>query len=239
MDKKTIREVIISFVTFIAYSALVFAIPFKRNAVFAFMYIFALISFGVFEAGYKIAFDKAKTLKAKFLSFPIFRVGCFYLAAQLTVSTLFMVLTSFIDIYAWIAIAPCILLLAAAIVKILTIDMAKEKIENIAIKEETETSFMRTLRFDLETLSEKVSAPSLKLKISKLSEAAKYSDPVSNDLIAEIETKMTAMLNDIKSAIYAGNNDVGPLVGELGDLLSERNRKCKISKPQGKLQNSK
>jgi len=40
---------------------------------------------------------------------------------------------------------------------------------------------------------------------------------------------MSAMLNEIKSAVNAGKNDVEALIDELNDLLSERNEKCKVS----------
>lgn len=230
MDKKRIREIIIFAVIFIVYNVLAFVIPFKKNAVFAVAYIFALISVIAFAANYIFAFEKAKTLKSKFLSYPIFRIGLLYLISQLILSTLLMVLTSFINIYVWIAIVPCILILAIAIIKTFTLDMAREKIENIAIKEEINTSFIGSLQIDIKTLSNRASNENIKTKLLKLSEAVKYSDPVSNEVLAEIESNIKIAFDELKTNINAGSNDVEPLVNELNNLLSERNDKCKIYK---------
>jgi hypothetical protein len=134
-------------------------------------------------------------------------------------------------IYRWIAIVPCVLMLAAVIIKSITIDVAKEKIENIAVRQEVNTSFIRTLRVDLESLSNRVLKDSLKIKLSKLSEAVRFSDPVSNAALSEIETKMKDVFAGIKSGISSGRDDIEPQIDELNNLLLERNKMCRISKP--------
>jgi len=230
MDKKRIKELVVFGIIFAIYNMLVWVIPFKRTGVFVIMYIFALISIICFAASYFIAFDRSKTLKSKFLSFPIFRIGLIYMAVQLSVSTVFMILSSFIPIYGWIALIPCVLILTFVIIKTVTIDIAREKIEDIAIQEKANTFFIRTLHVGLDALSNRVSEETLKLKLSRLSEAVRYSDPVSNNALSEIEARMQTVFGEIKSAIYAGRLDVEPQVDELNNLLLERNMMCKITK---------
>jgi len=229
--EKRIKELIVFIVLFVVYNMMVFVIPFKKTDIFAIVYVFALISIIAFAVSYFFAFDTAKTLKSKFLSFPIFQVGSIYVVTQLSLSTVFMILTSFITIYRWIAIAPCVLILAAAIIKTMTIEVARDKMENIAIKQKINTSFIRSLQVGLEALSERVSDEMLKLKLADLSEAVKYSDPVSNNALSEIESKMETIFSQIKAAIYAGQDDVESQIDELNNLLTERNKMCINSKP--------
>lgn len=235
IDKKRIREIIIFAVIFIVYNILVFVIPFKRNAVFAVAYIFTLISVTAFAASYIFAFEKTKTLKSKFLSFPIFRVGLLYLITQFILGILLMALTSFIGIYVWIAVILCILILAFAIIKTMTLDTAREKIENIAVKEEINTSFISSLQIEIKTLTNRVSNESIKNKLFDLYEAARYSDPVSGGGLAEIESDIKIKFEKIKSVINKNEDedeDVKTLIliDEMNGLLTERNEKCKLTK---------
>ena len=141
-----------------------------------------------------------------------------------------MILSPFFTIQTWIAVVPCVLILSAAVIKALTIDMARDKITNTALKKEIDTSFVRALQADLKALSDRASEENIRLRLSKSAESVRYSDPVSKDTLAEIETKMSAVFDEIKSAVNAGNNDAEALIDELNDLLSARNEKCRMSK---------
>ena len=229
--KQRTREVIAFIVIFAVYNMLVWVIPFKRTGIFAISYVFALISILAFAACYYVAFIRTKTLKGKFLSLPILRIGKRYFIAQLFLSTLFMILTSFLAIDKWVVIVPCVLILAVAIVKTIFIDIARDKMEDIAIKEKVNTSFIRTLHVEIDALANRVSLEPLKEKLSKLSEAVRFSDPVSNATLSEVETKMQDVFAVIKSAVHAGQNDVEPQIDELNNLLLERNKLNRISKP--------
>ena len=240
MNKKRIRELILIGIIIAVYNLLVFVIPFKRTNIFAISYVFVLIAIFALAASYIVAFAKAKSIKNIFLGLPITKVGLLYFKVQLVLSTVFMILSTFIPIRisSWIAIVPFVLILAFATKKATVIDAARGKIEEIGERHEANVTFIRTLRADLESLSERISEGTLKLKLSKLSDAVKYSDPVSNDTLAEVESRMTVVLNEIKSAVYADNNDIEPLVDEFNNLLIERNKKCKTSKSKQAKANS-
>jgi hypothetical protein len=209
---------------------LVFILPFKKTNIFAIAYAFGVISIIAFVASFFLAFEKAKTIKVKFLSFPIFKVGLIYLVVQISISTILMIISTFFPLYTWIAVVPCVVVLAIVLIKTLTIDLSREKMANISVKQEINTAFIRGLQVNLDALSERVSENSIKLKLSKLSEAVKYSDPVSNIELTEIETRMEVIFNELKSAVYAGRYDIESQINELANLLSERNTKCKMSK---------
>lgn len=230
MNKNKLKELIVLSVIFVVYNILVFVIPFKKNAVFFIVYLFTVISVIALAASYIIAFEKAKTLKSKFLGFPIFKIGYMYLIIQLILCFLFMAISSFANIPAWIAVVPCVIILGIAVISIIAVDTARETIVNIGQKQKSDMLFMRLLQADIETLAERASDANIKIKLSESAETVKYSDPVSNERLEDIETKITEVFNEIKSNINTENNNLEFLIVELNNLLSERNKKCKILK---------
>jgi hypothetical protein len=230
VDKKRIREIIIFAVVFMAYNVLVFAIPFSRNANFVIAYLFALLSIFALAASYYYSFIKTKSLTNLVFSFPIFHIGLFYAITQIIISTLFMILASFFDFPIWVEVVPCVLLLSAAVIKALAIDIAKDKIVEVQQGNQVNTAFMRSLQIDLEVLASRATNEVVKAKLAKSSEVARYSDPVSNDALAEVEANMQLVFDRIKTGISAGKDDLGFLIDELDNLLSERNKRCKMLK---------
>jgi hypothetical protein len=230
MKKNRTRELIILGVIFLVFNMLVFIIPFLRNSVFWTVYAFTILAIVAQIATFTFAFDKTKTLKSKFLSFPIFRLGYWYLFIQMGLCVKFMILSTFINVKTWIVVVPCVILLGLTLVSILAVDISREKISNIAVRQEDNTIFMRTLYADIKALSNRVSEESVKTKLFELSEKTKYSDYVSNSIVLEVEAEMKATFNEMKSKIRGGQYDIEPLIEELNNLLLERSEKCKVAK---------
>ena len=226
MDKRKIKELIIFATIFVAYNTLVFVLPFKKNAIFAISYIFALISIFGFAASYMVAFVKTNSLKDMFLSFPIFRIGVFHMIAQVCSSAIYMLLGTFFKFPVWGAVLSGVIFLSIALIKALTLDIARERIAEVAIKEEQDTAFIKLFQIDLKTLANRTKDENIKTKLLKLVEAVRYSDPVSVDPVRELENNMTNLFEKIK----AGTEDLEAKIDELTTLLTERNAKCKVMK---------
>jgi hypothetical protein len=230
MKKNRIRELIILCIIFATFNMLVFVIPFQKNAVFWIVYAFTILAIAAQSAIFLFAFDKATTLKSKFLGFPIFRLGYWYLFIQLFSCFKYMTLATFINVSVWIVVVQCVLLLAVTAVGILMVDISREKMSSIAIKQEDNTIFMRTLHVDIKALSNRVSEEPIKLKLFELSERVKYSDIISSDALSEVESEIKAAFDEMKTNVRKGQNNIENLIDELDKLLSERNDKCKIAK---------
>jgi len=227
MNTRRIKELIIIATILITYNVLVFVIPFKKNAVFAVSYIFTMIAIFGFAVSYWVAFDKAETLREKFLSFPIFRFGVIYLIVQLCCASFFMKLNIFINIPVWIVVLPYVVILAIAIIKVLIIDIARDRIASVATKEEINTRFITLFQIDIKTLSDRAKDEKVQERLLKFAEMVRFSDPVSIEQVREIEANMAKVFNDMNTLIRNGNNDVDEMINELEILLAERNAKCK------------
>ena len=59
----------------------------------------------------------------------------------------------------------------------------------------------------------------------QLAEKIRYSDPMSDEQLADIEDRITEKIAELKSS-----TDKTKIINELNSLLDERNRKIKIMK---------
>jgi len=231
MNFRQIRELIIFIVFLVTYNVMAFAIPFSKNGAFWSAYIFAIIAIFGFGACWLYAYDKEATLRNRFLSWPIVRIGLFwYLIPQFVYSTGTMIRATFYDMPAWIVVVPSLIILSIAVVKVAIIDIAREKIKEIAVKQQIDTAFLRNLQVDMEALGERIKDEKIKTQIVCLTEKVRFSDPVSNHHLSEIETLIKSKFEEMKSMVYGGNMEIEGSIEEITLLLSERNKKCKMTK---------
>ena len=67
--------------------------------------------------------------------------------------------------------------------------------------------------------------------LTKLAEEFRYSDPVSREAIAEAEADLTAVIDELQSALTDGEREAAlQLTKKASLLLAERNRLCKLNK---------
>ena len=229
MTKRQIKELIIFAMMLLLYNVIVFVVPFTKNATFFTAYTFAMLSIFGFGGIYLYAWDHKTTLRNLFLSVPMLKLGWHHMWLQLAITTGFMIKAIFLNVPAWIVIVVCIVILTIYVKKITFLDIARDRIKDIAHKQQVDTFFIRELQIDIESLCERVKDEN-KALLSKLAEKVKYSDPVSNKHTAEIEEEIKARTTLLKSQIQKGNDDINNEINEIELLLSERNKKAKMSK---------
>ena len=90
---------------------------------------------------------------------------------------------------------------------------------------------VRTFRVNVDSVLRRVEDPELKRVVYKLSEAAKYSDPVSVEELYPVEAEITRKINELYNAVEI--NDVISAKGiavEAIRLLEDRNAQCRLYK---------
>ena len=86
---------------------------------------------------------------------------------------------------------------------------------------------MRTLQSKISQIASQTDDAAIKA----LAEEFRYSDPVSNDAIADAEADLAAAVDELQAAYVDGDNDaVAQLCRKAAVLLAERNRICKLNK---------
>jgi len=229
MTRSKTHRLIIVAIIFAVYNLLVFSIPFRMGAAFWIAYAFSVAAILGQAAMDWLAFRNADTLKRVFLGIPIIKISFRCLCAQLAVGAALMTVATFVSFPARVAIVPCALILAFAAVAVLKADWARDVIDQVDVKHQANTSFMREFRSGLLALVPRAADAALRAKLEKLSEAARYSDPVSAEELAALEAEMSSQLALLRQTVIAGDAGEG-IADELSLLLNERNQKCRAMK---------
>ena len=220
---------LIAAIVFVAYNAVLFAIcGFDgHGGAFWVSYAFMMISFATLAvSGFVL---KGRTLQPKdwLLGYPVIKHCAIYLALELLASIIFIAL-DYIDCSWIIAFSVQIILLAVHLIFIISCFMAKETIENIEEKVKQKTSSMQLLKIDVEMIVESSADADVKSAFAKLSEQIRYSDPMSNEALAEIEGQITVAVTQAKQ--MTDKEELLRACKQISLLLSERNKKFKVLK---------
>ena len=230
--KSTIRNILIYTIALALYNLVIFAIPFEQTDVFWAAYIFAMVAIVSQLAIHALAYFGADTLQKKLYATPIQNMGLRYLAVQLVVSLFFTILTTFVDdIEAWIVYVICAFIFGVFAILVLITDAARDKIVNFEEKAAQQTMQVKTFRVNVDGILRRVENPELKKVVYKLSETAKYSDPVSVDELKTVEAEITRKINELYSAVE--RNDVVSAMGLANEaifLFEDRNAQCRLYK---------
>ena len=95
----------------------------------------------------------------------------------------------------------------------------------------TKTLFIKSLTVDAESLISRAKNENIKAECKKVYEAVRYSDPMSNDVLASIESDITIKFSRLSEAVISEDLEtVVKLADEIIILLGDRNKKCKLLK---------
>ena len=207
---------------FVVFNVIAFAIPTAKTATFWVAYIFTVIAFVLQIIIWKFAFKGADTLKSKFLGIPLISVGITYLLVQIIAFAVFMAV-SFVP--SWIAIVVCTLILGISSICLIGTETGREEFNRVEQKVSKKVFYIKSLQVDIEMLANAEADADTKAALTNLAEKIRFSDPMSNELLADLESKIIDKINDLKST-----EQKATIIKELTLLFDERNKKCKLLK---------
>lgn len=209
-------------IAFVLFNVIAFAVPTAKTATFWTAYAFTTIAFASQIVIWKFAFKGADTLKSKFLGIPLISVGITYLIVQIIAFAVFMVLPLTAS---WIAIVVCALILGISAICLIGTETSREEINRVEEKVEKKVFYIKALQVDIEMLASNETDSDTKAALTKLAEKIRFSDPMSNDVLAEIEAEITAKVKELKTA-----ENKEEIITVLDSLITERNKKAKLFK---------
>ncbi|MBE6943266.1 MAG: hypothetical protein E7453_03265 [Ruminococcaceae bacterium] len=131
----------------------------------------------------------------------------------------------------WIGILVCSIILAANVIAVVKTVGAIDEVVRIDSKVKQQTIFIKSLTVDAEGLMARAKSDAVRAECKKLYEAARYSDPISSDMIASIEGQITVKFAVLSDAVSADDvQAVSTAAAEILILIKERNAKCKLLK---------
>lgn len=222
MKKNNLMSYLSLGIVFALFNVIAFVIPTDKTATFWTAYAFSVIAFAVQIPLWKIALGKKDTLKSKFLGIPVIHVGITYLIIQLIAFAVFMI---FPTLPMWLAVVVCAIILAISALCAIAGQAGANEINRVEEKIKVKRAFIQFLQTDVEMLTESETDAETKAELKKLAEKVRFSDPMSHEMLGELESLISAKVEEIKTA-----SDKKTLIGEIEILLTERNKKCKILK---------
>ena len=222
MKKNSLMSYIALGIVFALFNVIAFVIPTEKTATFWTAYSFSVVAFAVQIPLWKIALGKKDTLKSKFLGIPVIHVGITNLIIQLITFAVFMILPT---LPVWLAVVVCSIILAISALCAIAGQAGANEINRVEEKIKVKRAFVQFLQTDIEMLAESETDAETKSELKKLAEKLRFSDPMSNEMLGELESRITAKVEEMKTAA-----DKKALIEEITTLLTERNKKCKILK---------
>lgn len=209
-------------IVFALFNVLAFVIPTEKTATFWTAYAFSAVAFAVQLPLWRIALGKDESMKSKFLGIPVVHVGIVYLIVQLIAFAIFMIVPT---LPVLVSIVVCSVILAIFALFAIAGQAGANEVSRVEEKVKIKRAFIQFLRIDIEMLAESESDTEIKAALNKLAEKIRFSDPMSHDMLGELESRITAKVEELKAA-----EDKKPLIEKIELLLVERNKKCMVLK---------
>ena len=215
------------------FNVIVFVTPNKIGEVSKFSgsfwvgYIFITVAFvGQLICAF-FAF-KAKNLKKFFYNIPLISISYGGLVAMLIVGSIFMTIPVLPE---WIAIIICVIIFAFNAIAIIKATAAADIVSGIDEKIKTQTFFIKSISGDAQSLVGAAKTEALRAEAKKVYEEIRYSDPMANDALAELDNQIERQFNSFSDAVNSEDLEVATeLASSLIEMINRRNQKCKLLK---------
>lgn len=183
-------------------------------------YIFSLIST-------LIAFKKKQDITSTFFGVPASYSGI--------VTYILLIILSILELVLKFKIAiPCVIaviIIVISSIKLVKICFAVDTVQNLDEKVKVQTFFIKLLTIDAQTLVQEARTDEVKQIAKKVYEAIRYSDPMSNEALANSESSITLKFKEFEEAVINDDTDLAlESSKELLVLINDRNQKCKLLK---------
>ena len=187
-------------------------------------YIFITLAFiGQLICAY-FAF-KADSLQKFFYNVPLIRISRIGLVLTVILGTLCMAIPNLPN---WIGVILCLAVLAFTAITVIKATAAGDIVSGIDKNIESKTSFIKLLTADAESLMSAAKTPELKAEVKKVYEAIRYSDPMSNAALEEINEQIQNQFSAFADAVKSEDSDLAAsFSAKLLIMIHNRNKKCK------------
>lgn len=217
----------------IAFNVIVFVVPRTIAGVDRFSgsfwvgYTFIMIML-VVQLGIGWLTCKEENLTKVFYNFPLIRIS---FTGMIIMGLVGMACMLIPVLPVWVGILFCLLVLIFNVIALVSAHVAISTVEEIDKKIKGKTFFIKSLTIDVEILKEKASIPEISNELISLYDTVRYSDPMSDDALASIESQITLLMSDLSVGVEKADIDVVKKnVKNINVLLCERNKKCKLLK---------
>lgn len=237
---------------FIMYNVLTFVIfRFELNGACHWIsYIFMLLAFAAVITETLLSFRKTEDPRDSFMRMPIYFHSIAYIVIELIVSVGFMIYDDYLLMEKYrlaaegigalpfshiisgiLAFVVQFIILCVHLVIVVIAFSAKNTIKSIDNKVQDKTNFIKLLRVDAEMIANRCPDPEAKAVFTKFAEAVRFSDPMSSEVLFELEIQINDWIYKAQGFLESGNYPAAiSCCNTASTLLQERNMKTKVLK---------
>lgn len=173
-------------------------------------------------------FSRSENAAKAFLNFPLLKISWGALITTFIAGTIIMAIQAIPN---WVGTIICILILFFYAIAVITATSAADAAEAVEEKVKTRTSTMKKLTADAEALISQAPNDEIRTECKQVYEALRYSDPMSSDELADIETRIAANLLDFTDAVRdRKTEEVKAISKALQQQIQNRAVKCRALK---------
>ena len=171
---------------------------------------------------------KAENVKKMFYRIPMISISYTGLILMLIAGGIFMAIPTLPE---WIGIIVCAIILAFNAIAVIKATAAAEVVGGIDEKVKTQTFFVKSLAADAQSLMASAKSDELRTEAKKVYEAIRYSDPMANDALAELDIQIKRQFNAFSDAVKAEDDELAKETADaLAEIIERRNQECKLLK---------
>lgn len=171
---------------------------------------------------------KPDSAQKVFYNIPLVTISYAGLIAMLVVGTACMAIPNMPN---WIGIVVCLLVLSFSTIAVLKASYAATVVSDIDERVKAKTYFIKLLTVDAEHLVSIAQTADAQTLAKKVHEAIRYSDPMSDATLVEIEEKIQKSFSAFENAMNSGDIELASATAnDMLALIDTRNKKCKLLK---------
>ena len=119
----------------------------------------------------------------------------------------------------------CALILGISAICLIGTETGREEINRVEEKVEKKVFYIKALQVDVEMLASTETNSDTKVALTKLAEKIRFSDPISDEALVDLESEISAKVKELKTA-----ENKSAIISVLDSLITERNKKAKLLK---------
>lgn len=229
LDRKYyIMIAIVYAAVFLIYNIIVLPLFGDKNGVFWTSYAFMFLGFAAVIAVTFITF-KSVDVEAVFMNIPLMSLSIFYFCAELFASFVFMIARNVAPLPLALAV-QAILLLAFIIVAVMAL-IEKDAVQSINQNVDKKSKSIKILAGKVKLLEDQCLDSELKAELHKVSEAIRYSDPMTTEVTEDLDDMINGKVKELKLLCADNNkNEAMQTCYKLASYIAERNMLLKNSK---------
>jgi hypothetical protein len=213
---------------FAIYNIIVLLAFGDKNNIFWASYAFMAIAF-IVNIGAVLYSFKSTDVEAMFMNIPLASLSVFYFFAELFISFVFMLFRKHVGIKLTVS-TQVIFLLMFIIVAVIAI-MSRDAVQSINKEVETKVRNLKNLSVDVKMIEMQCTDSELKNELHKIEETIRYSDPMTNDSIAELDDMIKAKIVELKYLCSNNNkSEAMQACNQLKSFLAERKQRLILTK---------